>query len=510
MRPLLLMMRIMLIVLILSCGVAAVGAANLTLQKDVVSQSSQHPIATVVWKVNLTNLDPTPIDVNVTETLPSGCIAVANTTSRGTYSGSVWNVTMDANSYENLTLTTECTIPSTAVGTQSWKNYVEVTSPDEDVNSSSTAYVAIVNEVNITVRPETMNARTLNLTGNGSIGNGVATVFITADGLLNRSDVSKESVDINCNHATPEKVHSNEKDGGTLMLKFRRAAFLFDGPVGDTVWINCSGTVTRQDGTVVRIDGGDQVRVIASDKSLFDQFLEFVGLKKDKEREQESENRKVAEMQGKYDEHFDALNRSIQCGLLPATINLSDLKLDVSAYTSQTVFTPSQLRALLQEIIADAEFEENSETAKDMIEDAKDIADKISNRYGRGKGYWGNHAACPPVTAVEVDEEENADSECTVNADCGAGYACTHHECEEIDEDESECTIDNDCDDGEKCIRGECKEAKEFECDSDNDCGQGEVCKRHECEEDERFTSIGNNDCDADKVCDRGECERRD
>jgi uncharacterized repeat protein (TIGR01451 family) len=279
------LLRILLAGLLVSCGIAAVGATNLTIEKNVIDWDvDAYPIGNVTWKINVTNLNTTDaVDINVTEILPPGCEVVKNITSEGDYSDRVWNLTVKNETTEYLTLTMNCTLSCDPSGSVTLENRVEITTPDpeedddpSDNNDTSTIEFPVPTCYDqITVKPETLNLKTVSVNGNG-----VATVFITVGDRLNRTDLDPENIDIKCNNASPDKILFNEKDNGTLMLKFRRGDLEFD-PVDQTAWINCSGTIELQDGTL-EIEGGDEVRVTHAEaiqsNSLFERLLQFLGI----------------------------------------------------------------------------------------------------------------------------------------------------------------------------------------------------------------------------------------
>jgi hypothetical protein len=117
--------------------------------------------------------------------------------------------------------------------------------------------------VNVTVNPQTAETkivpRTLNLKSNG-----VMTVFINIAqwfGFMDTSDTEAMVSDFESfqlANATPERVHFTMKDGGTLMLKFRRNNL--DLAPGDSQ-ATVQGNVTTADGPL-SVAGDDAITVI--------------------------------------------------------------------------------------------------------------------------------------------------------------------------------------------------------------------------------------------------------
>lgn len=149
---------------------------------------------------------------------------------------------------------------------------------------------------------------------------------------------------------------------------------------------------------------------------------------------------KFTEMKNKYNEHLRAFNKNIECNIFPEKIRVQEL----SKYTNKTEFTPGELLVTLNEIIEQAGMENNTEKAKNMIEDAKNVADKISNQYGRGKGYWENNEECPNEEKESDERSENqkddvfADEKCELDLDCEDDESCIEGECRKSDEQSSE------------------------------------------------------------------------
>jgi hypothetical protein len=117
--------------------------------------------------------------------------------------------------------------------------------------------------VNVTVTPQAVNAKIVPKTLNAR-SNGVLTVFISLAQWLGFADASEEDAlltdyaSFRLANATPERVHFTMKDGGTLMLKFKRQDL--DLNAGDDT-LTVTGNLTKGD-SAISVAGSDAVSVI--------------------------------------------------------------------------------------------------------------------------------------------------------------------------------------------------------------------------------------------------------
>lgn len=92
---------------------------------------------------------------------------------------------------------------------------------------------------------------------------GIMTVFITLSDFCGL-DPAREMVNFTLNGAEPERVHMNMKNGGTLMLKFRRQAIGLDAEGAEaTLQVNASAP----SGKGVVAAGNDTVKLSGNGKS---------------------------------------------------------------------------------------------------------------------------------------------------------------------------------------------------------------------------------------------------
>ncbi|SES69255.1 hypothetical protein SAMN04488587_0620 [Methanococcoides vulcani] len=119
----------------------------------------------------------------------------------------------------------------------------------------------------------------------------------------------------------------------------------------------------------------------------------------------ELHDRRMNDMQSKAQEHISALEKNVNCGLLPSSVVIP---VDVSEYSEETELSPNETLQLAWDILNDSETKDNWEDAKDTAELAKDLADKVNQKYGRGIGFWSNNEECP---AAEEESDEDEDEE---------------------------------------------------------------------------------------------------
>ncbi|MFH1408584.1 MAG: hypothetical protein ABIH34_01635 [Nanoarchaeota archaeon] len=272
--------------------------------------------------------------------------------------------------------------------------------------------------------------------------------------------------------------------------------------------------------------------------------MEIMNKVKEEVRERLTVFQSMAE---KAERHTYALEKNIECDLFPESMTIP---LDVSAYSDKESFTPQEVIDLVKVIMAHADQIEDEEEAKNVAQLAKDIADKVSNEYGRGKGYWEENAVCPDEENDQDDKddmsefcEKTADCACGVHittGECFVGNAdfvdeteqcpdfctgitgnkvviCKENECELEDQedavdldddynnlDEVECMADDEHDDG--CAKG--GPTQYGEC-GDDVCDQGENTPSYPyyCPEDcEGVECINNGECEQGEMCQENKC----
>jgi hypothetical protein len=274
--------------LLLFCEAA--GASYLTLNKTVVGAQEVKPGENITWLIKLTNSnDTTDYGVNVTEKVPERCTIKSNVSSKGTFTGNVWNLTLDNDSYETLQINMSC---SQACGSGIVTNIVNITAPEilpgdiaSDYNASAEVVVNATECENITVRPVTLNLKS----------KGVLTAFFTINGQTSSSDNIEEVADedssgvridraistLTCNGVVANKILFSMKDGGTIIGKFQRQTVSMKEE--DNMYsLNCEGSVHLSDGRTIIINGNSTVKVIHADDmsetSFFYRILQFLGL----------------------------------------------------------------------------------------------------------------------------------------------------------------------------------------------------------------------------------------
>jgi len=250
-----------------------VGEADLALAKAPLAEGPFYAGDQIVWVLTLTNNGPDEA---------TGIVVTEDLTGIGEYTLGV--VTADVGTFDPtggtddahpiwsisslaVDATATLTLPTTLAEEGDWENRASVTAEQEDTdstNNQASASTGVGRSIpaEITVKPETLNL--------GS--RGVFTVFIKLG-----EDYPLEEVDIGasslvCNEAEPKKIQVTQKDGGTIMAKFRRQD-LPDVEAGeDSLTISCEATISSGRETV-KVSGEDTVRVIGKKKKGLDAFL---------------------------------------------------------------------------------------------------------------------------------------------------------------------------------------------------------------------------------------------
>lgn len=119
----------------------------------------------------------------------------------------------------------------------------------------------------------------------------------------------------------------------------------------------------------------------------------------------ELHDRRINNMQSKAQEHISALEKNIKSGLLPPSVIIP---VDVSEYTKERELSPDEMLKLAKDILNDSKTKDNWEDAKDTAELAKDLADKVNQKYGRGIGFWSNNNE---HSNAEEDKKESGKDE---------------------------------------------------------------------------------------------------
>jgi uncharacterized repeat protein (TIGR01451 family) len=143
------------------------------------------------------------------------------------------------------------------------ENCAEITTstPAQDTEPAcASGEVSPTVSLDVTIKPETLNLKS----------RGVFTVFIRFSGETTAYSFEDLSM-LECGGAPPEKLQVNQKDGGTLMAKYRRQQ-LKDVAAGEEVTITCEVTLTS-DGESVKFAGSDTLRVIGEKKKGLDAFF---------------------------------------------------------------------------------------------------------------------------------------------------------------------------------------------------------------------------------------------
>jgi uncharacterized repeat protein (TIGR01451 family) len=245
---------------------AAHAQANLELTKTLLSKEPLFAGDQALWKITLTNSGDAPAtDIEVTE-IPGDFLTLVNAVpSTGTnLAGTSWSIPeLAADQFATLSLETTVT-EDAAVG--ELQNCAEITSstPAQDTEPvCASGETSPTVKLDVTIKPETLNLKS----------RGVFTVFIRFSEETTDFDFGDLS-SLECNGAKPTKLHITQKDGGTLMAKYRRQD-LVDVVAGDQVPITCEVTIST-DGGDVKFAGTDTLRVIGEKKKGLDAF--FAGI----------------------------------------------------------------------------------------------------------------------------------------------------------------------------------------------------------------------------------------
>ncbi len=247
-------------------GSTTVTAEDLQLTKTLKTGGSLFAGDEAVWEITIrNNADVTAENVQVTEDLGGSLVLSENGADphEGTYEGSVWTID-ELLPHESATLTLTTTVAEDAeVG--KLENCVKITSPApaqgiEPVPVCTSGKTSPTVGLDVTIKPETLNLKS----------RGVFTVFIRFSEETTAYSFEDLSL-LECGGAPPEKLHVNQKDGGTLMAKYRRQQ-LKEVAAGEEVTITCEVTLTS-DGESVKFAGSDTLRVIGEKKKGLDAFF---------------------------------------------------------------------------------------------------------------------------------------------------------------------------------------------------------------------------------------------
>jgi hypothetical protein len=229
-----------------------------------------------VWKIKLVNNGPDAVQsIAVTEN-PGELTLVENgaDASKGSFEDLVWSIPELA-SRESVTLTLKTTIPEDAEKGEELKNCAAITSPDQhlpDTDTNMAGEVCVPVKISptreildITIKPETLKL--------GS--RGFFTVFVRLSGDPPLSEINLKDSTLFCNNVEASKLKMSQKDGGTVIAKFRRQEFADkladDGVAKGEITVTCVGTFSIGDKTVT-VTGSDTIRVIGKKKKGFDRF----------------------------------------------------------------------------------------------------------------------------------------------------------------------------------------------------------------------------------------------
>jgi hypothetical protein len=276
---------LLLITMALWCGaVSAVQAQDTTGLKLTKALQTTEPVFAgdpVVWLLEVKNNGPDAEGVEVTESPGDLIIDHADPGGETTFDSEdlVWSIgDLAKTASAQLTLTT--TIPKDAAERE-LENCAAITSPDQqlpdtDTNMAGEVCVPVMVSptrelLDITIKPETLNLKS----------RGVFTVFIQLidDSSQEGITSSQEGItlgdlgSVECGGAPPTKLKMTQKDGGTLMAKYRRQE-LDEKLVkaGEEVEITCQA-ITSAGGKPLKVIGTDTIRVIGEKKKGFDKFL---------------------------------------------------------------------------------------------------------------------------------------------------------------------------------------------------------------------------------------------
>ncbi|HKL23853.1 MAG TPA: hypothetical protein VJ912_00800 [Candidatus Nanoarchaeia archaeon] len=157
--------------------------------------------------------------------------------------------------------------------------------------------------------------------------------------------------------------------------------------------------------------------------------------------------------------HIRAMRMNIKCGLFPEEFNVSDLPEEIRNKTKKEKVSQDELLEILREMVmGDTEniqedIKENKmtkeqiqemvqEKIKQRTEFAKDTAEIINEKYGRGMGYWKTHYNCPKNMSGEQglgpgNGQMKNNTSCETVEDCEGlhhiavpgEWACIDNEC---------------------------------------------------------------------------------
>ena len=249
---------------------AAQAAATLQLKKELLSEGPLFAGDEADWLVTVTNPGGVAVEgIQVKDVLEDFLTLIEAKPSKDlnvvTNDGEIlWSIeTLPAHESTTLTLKTTITEDTEA---EEIGNCAEITAPEEEITQPvCTTPVEVsptLNILDVTIKPETLNLNS----------RGVITVFIRFSEETDYSfaDLSR----LECADAEAKKMQVTQKDGGTLMAKYRRQE-LVDVAAGEEVTITCEVTLT-DDGEDVKLAGSDTLRVIGEKKKGLDAF--FAGI----------------------------------------------------------------------------------------------------------------------------------------------------------------------------------------------------------------------------------------
>jgi len=265
---------ILLIAIALWCGaVSAVQAqADLELTKTLSTRGPIFAGDQVIWNITLTNSGPDATGIMVTDdktglgafTLDKVEASDDTRFNTANFEWSIDSLTSGTSATLNLTMTIAADAAEGEL-----KNCVAITTPSQDASVAvcTSAEISPTTHVEITIKPETLNLKS----------RGVFTVFIRLSEDSSQSGITLEDLSsLECGGATPTKVLMSQKDGGTIIVKYRRQALDKDLVVaGGAVPITCEGIISA-DGEAVKVTGTDTIRVIGDKKKGLDAF--FAGI----------------------------------------------------------------------------------------------------------------------------------------------------------------------------------------------------------------------------------------
>ena len=248
-------------------AVQAQEQAALELTKTLKTEELIFAGDSVEWEIKLTNGGPDTITgIVVTENPGDLMIEDGAVASEGNFADLVWN-DIELASHEFATLKLKTTIPGDAEKGDELENCVSITSPAQDDTGTDTACDSATvagpsTAAEITIKPETLNLRS----------GGVFTVFIKFSEDYPLSEINLKASSLVCNGADAKKLQVTQKDGGTVIAKYRRQELDENVVAGEEVEITCEGIISAG-GEPVKVTGSDTIRVIGEKKKGFDKFL---------------------------------------------------------------------------------------------------------------------------------------------------------------------------------------------------------------------------------------------